>query len=232
MPAPAPETAPVSETAPAPDLTLPEIRALLAPVIAENAAFDGFGRAAIEEAACAANLDAELGLLAFPGGALEVIDAWFASIDTAMLARLTPKKLAKMKVRERIIALVEARLTLLAPRRESLRRALAVLAQPQNIPAATRLGWRTADVMWRAAGDSATDFNHYSKRAILGVVYAATLAVFLNDDSENHSDTRAVLARGIESVMQFEKWKKRRAARRSERLSLTRLIGRLRYPVR
>jgi ubiquinone biosynthesis protein COQ9 len=211
------------------DPTLEEIRAGLAPAIAAAAAFDGFTPLAIANAARDAGVDPDVASLAFPGGAADMVDAWFAHVDGEMLDRLPADRLAAMKIRDRITGLVEARLDIVAPHRESLRRALAVLALPGNIALAARLGWRAADAMWAAAGDTATDFNHYSKRAILGSVYAATLAVFLNDDSEGHTDTRAFLARRIAGVMKFESWKHRRNAAKMERPSLSRFIGRLRY---
>jgi ubiquinone biosynthesis protein COQ9 len=211
------------------DPTLEEIRAGLAPAIAAAAAFDGFTPLAIANAARDAGVDPDVASLAFPGGAADMVDAWFTHVDGEMLDRLPADRLAAMKIRDRITGLVEARLDIVAPHRESLRRALAVLALPGNIALAARLGWRAADAMWAAAGDTATDFNHYSKRAILGSVYAATLAVFLNDDSEGHTDTRAFLARRIAGVMKFESWKHRRNAAKMERPSLSRFIGRLRY---
>jgi ubiquinone biosynthesis protein COQ9 len=211
------------------DPTLDEIRAALAPMIAEGAAFDGFTPVAVADAARKAGVDPDVAQIAFPGGAADMVDAWFASVDAAMLVRLPADTLAAMKIRDRITALVEARLDILAPHRESLRRALAVLALPTNVALAARLGWRAADVMWAAAGDTATDFNHYSKRAILGSVYGATMAVFLNDESEGQANSRAFLARRIAGVMKFESWKHRRAAAKMERPSLSRFIGRLRY---
>lgn len=214
------------------DPTLDEIRAALAPLIAENAAFDGFGPAALADAARRAGVDADVARLAFPGGGRDMVDAWFAAVDAAMAARWPAEKLATLKIRERITALVEARIDLLAPDRESLRRAAALLALPTNAPFAAKLGWRSADHMWRLAGDTATDYNHYSKRAILGAVYAATMAVLLNDESEGLADTRAFLARRIDQVMRFETWKHRRAARTADRPSLARFVGRLRYPGR
>lgn len=214
------------------DPTLDEIRAALAPLIARSAAFDGFGDAALIEAAVRAGTDPDVARLAFPGGGRDMVDAWFADIDLAMAAKWPAEKLATLKIRERITTLVETRIDLLAPDRESLRRALALLALPNNAPHAARLGWRAADLMWRLAGDTATDYNHYSKRAILGAVYASTMAVFLNDDSEDFADTRAFLARRIDAVMRFEGWKHRRAANRIERPSLARFVGRLRYPGR
>lgn len=214
------------------DPTLDEIRTALAPIIAASAAFDGFSDAALCDAAQQLHIDPDVARLAFPGGGRDMVDAWFAGIDHDMAVRCSAESLADMKIRQRIITLVETRLTLVAPHREALRRALAMLALPSNIAFAARLGWRAADRMWRLAGDTATDYNHYSKRAILGSVYGATLAVFLNDDSDDHADTRAFLARRIDGVMRFEGWKHRRAAKRNERPSLARFVGRLRYPGR
>lgn len=212
------------------DPTLDEIRAAMAPVVASNAAFDGWGDEARDAGADALGIDRDVALLAFPGGAVEMIAAWFAQIDAEMLAALPPERLAAMKIRERIAALVEARLTVAAPDREALRRAVAILAMPQNLARAAKLGWHAADVMWRAAGDTATDYNHYTKRTILAGVYAATMTVFLDDDSEGHADTRAFLSRRIDGIMRFEKAKAGFLARGQHRPSLSRFVGRLRYP--
>ncbi|HSI17102.1 MAG TPA: COQ9 family protein [Sphingomonas sp.] len=213
-----------------PDPTLDEIRAALAPLVADNAAFDGWNAKAVESAAGALGLEKSIAAIAFLGGVAEMIDAWFASIDVALAARFTPEQLGNMKIRDRITRLVETRLELVAGNREALRRAVAILAMPQNIAHATKLGWRSADVMWRLAGDTATDYNHYTKRAILGSVYAATVTVFLNDESEGWAATHAFLGRRIEGIMAFEKAKAKWLGRDSHRLSLSRFIGRLRYP--
>ena len=212
------------------DPTLDEIREALAPLVAENAAFDGWNMRAVESAAGTLGIDPGVARLAFPGGATGMIDAWFASVDREMAARFTADQLAAMKIRERITNLVEARLDIAAPHREALRRAAAILAMPQNLKTAAKLGWRSADAMWRLAGDTATDYNHYSKRAILGSVYAATVTVFLNDESDGWADTRAFLSRRIEGIMAFEKAKAKWLGRDSHRLSLSRFVGRLRYP--
>jgi ubiquinone biosynthesis protein COQ9 len=212
-----------------PDPTLDELRAALAPLVADNAAFDGWNAAAVDAAADTLGVDRGIARLAFPKGAADMIDGWFASVDAAMLARFTPDQLAAMKIREKITALVEARLAIVAGHREALRRAVAILAMPQNALHGAKLGWRSADAMWRAAGDTATDYNHYTKRGILAGVYAATITVFLNDESEGWADTRAFLGRRIEGIMRFEKAKAKWVGR-EHRLSLSRFVGRLRYP--
>ena len=213
------------------DPTLDEVRTFLAPILPRHAAFDGWRPEAVAMAASERKVDVEIAQLAFAGGAMDMIDAWFSSIDAGMLEALPPEKLVTMSIRQRIVALVTARLTLLARDREALRRALAVMALPQNSVRAARLGWRSADVMWRAAGDSATDLNHYSKRLTLAGVYAATLLVFVDDESDDWAESRAFLDRRIEGIMRFERAKaKWKGIGGGERLSLARFIGRLRYP--
>lgn len=212
------------------DVTLDELRGLLAPEIAANAAFDGWGEAARDMAAEAVGVDRGVAKLAYPGGAVDMIDAWFAQIDRAMIAAVPADDLSTMKVRQRITALVEARIDAVAPNREALRRAIAILAMPQNVTAAARLGWRTVDLMWRLAGDTATDYNHYTKRGILLGVYGATMTVLLDDESEGLADTRAFLRRRIDGIMRFEKTKADFLRRTQHRPSLSRFIGRLRYP--
>ena len=223
--------APPPDTAPN-DATLDEIRAALAPHLPANAAFDGWTPEAVAMAATSAEIDPDIARLAFKGGAMDMIDAWIAWTDAEMARQLPPEKLDAMKIREKIQAMIEARLAVAAPDKEALRRAMAVQAMPQNLPRTAKIAWRTADRMWRMAGDTATDYNHYTKRAILTGVYGSTLAVFLDDDSEDYAETRAFLARRIENVMQFEKAKAQWTGKGRDRLSLSRFIGRLRYPAR
>jgi ubiquinone biosynthesis protein COQ9 len=214
------------------DPTLDEIREALAPRLAANAAFDGWNDSAVESAAMEIGVDPDIAKLSLKGGPMALIDAWIASVDAEMARRLPPEKLSAMKIRDRITALVATRLDIAAPDREGQRRALAIMAMPQNIPAAARIGWRSADRMWRLAGDTATDFNHYTKRMTLSAVYASTLSVFVNDESEDFAETRAFLDRRIDNVMQFEKVKAQAKTRRDMLPSLSRFVGRLRYPAR
>ena len=214
------------------DPTLDEVRAALAPMIARNAGFDGWSDAAVHAAADEAGVDRDVAKLAFKDNAIDMIDAWVDSIDMELAHRLPAEKLAAMKIRDRITALLATRLEIMAPDRESLRRAMAIMAMPQNLVRSAKIGWRSADRMWRLAGDTASDFNHYTKRMTLSAVYASTLSVFVNDDSDNFADARAFLDRRIDNVMQFEKVKFQAKQRQEYVPSLSRFIGRLRYPAR
>jgi len=212
------------------DMTLPELREALAPLLGSHAAFDGWSERALAMAASELGVPADRARIAFPDGPVQMIDAWFDWIDRAMLAEFTADRIAAMKIRDRIGNLIRFRFSLLRPQKEALRRAVAVLAMPQNALAAGRLAWRSADRIWRVAGDTATDYNHYTKRAILIGVYASTTLVFLDDESDELAATHAFLDRRIDDVMRFEKVKARFTGRAHRRPSLTRFLGRLRYP--
>lgn len=212
--------------------SLDALRLQLAPAIADAAAFDGWSEEAVRCAAEQAGLDPDAAVYAFGGEAMAMIDAWAASVDAAMATALPAEKLAPLKIREKIRTLVLFRLEAIAHQKEALRRAQSIMAMPQNVVSAVRLGWRSADAMWRLAGDTASDYNHYTKRMTLGSIYAATLAVYVGDTSEDHADTKAFLDRRIEGIMKFEKAKARLLRPAEEHFSPARLLGRLRYPAR
>lgn len=212
--------------------SLDELRLELAPALAGAAVWDGWSEAAVRAAASDNGIDPDAALYAFKDGPMAMIAAWIASVDAAMAAALPAERLAGMKIRERIRALVQFRLDAVEADKEALRRALAIMAMPQNLPAALKLGWRSADLMWRLAGDTATDYNHYTKRTILASIYGATLAVFVDDTSEDHAETRAFLGRRLDGVMKFEKVKSQLLNPDREHFSPVRLLGRLRYPAR
>ncbi|WP_128891857.1 COQ9 family protein [Erythrobacter sp. HKB08] len=212
------------------DMTLDELRLALAPEVGNSAVFDGWSDQAVEIAADMAGADPDVARLAYPGGAMDMIAAWIESVDAAMIASFSQEDLAKLPIRERIRTLVQFRLDAIAGQEEALRRATAIMAMPQNAAKSLKTGWNSADLMWRLAGDTATDYNHYTKRTILAGIYAATLAVFAEDDSEGKAETRAFLDRRIEGVMKFEKAKAKWLNPQGETFSLTRFLGRLRYP--
>ena len=172
-----------------------------------HAAFDGFSDDVLRKAAKEAGVS--LGDMArlFENGPASLIEFYSIWADTAMETRLAAMDLKAMKIRARIAAAVKARLTVLQPHKEAARRAAAMLSLPMHAALGAKLLYRTVDAMWRATGDTSTDFNFYTKRGILAGVYGATALRWFNDTSENEKDTDEFLAARIENVMQFEKFK-------------------------
>jgi len=213
------------------DMTLDELRVALAGRIAGHAVFDGWTETALAGAAAELGVPADRAALCFPGGAIDMIDAWFADIDANMARKLDDAGITGWKIRDRIRGAVLARLDDAMAHPDALRRALAVLARPANMPRATRLCWRAADAMWRAAGDKSVDIAWYTKRATLGTIYAATLMAWMDDDSDGFADTRAFLDRRIDDVMNVEKLKAQLRPNPDRHFSPARFLGRLRYRI-
>ena len=163
--------------------------------------FDGWTTAAMRSGAQDAGLpDADVERL-FPRGPDEMIALFVAQADRGMAEELARLDLSAMRIRDRIATAVRVRLTGNAAHREAVRKAVALQALPRNGPGGLRALYRTVDAIWYAAGDRSTDFSFYTRRLLLGAVYASTLLFWLDDDTEDFKATWAFLDRRIGNVM-------------------------------
>ncbi len=194
-----------------------------------HVAFDGWTPRLMREAAEVAGVDHNEMRLAFPDGALDLVDYFLADGDRRMAEALAGEDLAAMKVRARITRAVRTRIEADGPHREAVRRAVTLLALPTSGGRGPRALYRTVDAIWRAAGDTATDFNFYTKRATLAGVYSAVTLYWLADRSEDFADTWAFLDARIEDVMRFEKAKASVLGIVDKLPDPFALLGRLRY---
>ena len=170
---------------------------------APHVAFDGWGEAALAAGAEDAGYDANTAKRLFPEGAVDAI-AHFATIsDREMIKAMEAADLGTMRVRDRIIFGVRARLEFLGPYREAVRGGLGVLANPLHAGLMAHITHTTVDHIWYMAGDRSADFNYYTKRGLLAAVYGPTVLYWLNDQSENCEDTWDFLARRIDDVLKI-----------------------------
>ncbi len=207
-----------------------EMRPEILAAVITHVPFDGWSDAAIKNAAKDLDLPPDFMRMAYAGGVSEMIEAHLANLDTELEKVLAKAKLDKMKIRDRIKTAVLARLKLNEPDKELVRRTVGFLALPTNAPLSAKCLWRTCDLMWRMAGDTSTDYNHYTKRMILGGVYSTTLLTWLNDKSDDYQDTKAFLDRRIENVMEFEKFKFKAKEAIGDLPDPFEILGKIRYP--
>jgi len=194
-----------------------------------HAARLGWTDAAFETAAKDAGLTAGEAALACPRGAADLFYAFADRADQAMLQALEDLDLASMRYSQRVKAAVQVRLQAQEPYKDAARAMTRSLTRPDRAPVAARLLWRTADHIWRALGDTSTDENYYSKRAILCAVLGSTYARWFSDNSPGCEDTWAFLDARIANVMQFEKFKARLKPLSEGVQSAVGVAARLRY---
>ena len=185
----------------------------------------GWTRRLIDAAAPGAGLSTADAQLLLPEGPRDLAALFARRHDDRALAALDSVDPASLKVRERIRAGVLARCQAAMEDGEATRRWCGFLTLPPNAPLGLRLAWTSADRLWRWAGDTATDENHYTKRTLLAEILISTLAIRLAmgaNAAAAHLDSR------IEAVMAFERWKAGvKPAAVADRAA--RILGKLRY---
>ena len=163
----------------------------------------GWSQALLERAALEEEGDASLGWRLFPKGPMEAIELWHQCLDQEMEAILPPPE--ELRVRERVIMGVKTRLLLLAPHREAARKTATYLARPSHVGRGGRLLYQTVSKIWYYAGDTATDYNFYTKRALLAGVYSATFLYWVRDESDQFENTWIFLEKRINEVLSLPK---------------------------
>jgi ubiquinone biosynthesis protein COQ9 len=174
-----------------------------------NVPFDGWTQRALRRGLTDAGLDPEDAPLLFPGGAPDMIEAFFDLMDRRMEEEAARVDMSGLRTPERVRAVIALRLRQNRPYKEAIRRALALLALPVNAGLAAACTTRTVDSIWHAAGDRSADFSWYTKRAILAGVYSATLLYWLNDSSEDDTATLAFLDRRLVDVRRIGQIRRR-----------------------
>ena len=191
--------------------------------------FDGWTKLSLSKAVKDTELPKGADELYFPGGPIEILEFWASEHDAETLAKIQTKGLHNMRIRDKVTECVWIWLTELEDHEQASRRAIARLALPDALGQGPKQLWRSADMIWRAIGDTSTDGNFYSKRTILSGVLGSSLVAYLADDTEGKSKARAFLEARIGNVMKFEKTKFAMRKRRETMPEPAEILGRLRY---
>lgn len=182
-------------------------RAGLLDAIRPEVPFDGWSETAFRAAVAAEGMDPALARVICPRGAIDLACDYHRAADRAAEAAIRAEDWPGMSYREKVAASVRLRLELVDP--ELVRRAASAFALPHNAATGAKLMWESADTIWRALGDSSTDGNWYTKRAMLSGVLSATVLFWMGDESEGHAESWAFLDNRIAEVMQIERIKGR-----------------------
>ena len=170
------------------------------------AASEGWSGDLAARAAAAIGLSRGETELLVPHGARDLAALLARRHDETALRHLSTLDPAALKIRERIRVAALARIDAAMADEGAIRRWMGFLALPHHLPLATRLVWASADGLWRWAGDTATDENHYSKRAILAGILVSCLATAL---TSGRGAAETMLDARIENVMAYERFKAR-----------------------
>lgn len=193
------------------------------------APFEGWTNLTLKRAARDAGFPEGSDELYFEDGVGEILDFWALQLNSQAEAEISKLDLDALKIRERVTQGVLARLQAFGQNEEAARRASSRLILPDLAATGVKQIWQAADMIWRAIGDTSTDANYYSKRAILSSVIGSTLPVWLADQSEDKAKGRAFLEARIENVMAFEKLKWNVKSKTKDLPNPAEILGQIRY---
>ena len=172
----------------------------------QQVAFDGWTETAYAAALKQAHMTRAEADKHFPGGLADCVEYFAVSVDEGMQERIKAERnFARMRVRDKITFAVRARLEIMLPHREAVRRLMLWYAMPLHMPSGARRFYRAVDMIWVAAGDTSTDYNFYTKRVLLSAVLKATILFWLGDETPGCSATWDFLDRRIGDVMKLGK---------------------------
>lgn len=182
---------------------LERLRDGLLDAVLPHVPFDGWTLTALRRGAGEIGCDMADAHRAFPHGPADMVEFFSRRADRRMVEALAEHDLAAAGMNARVKAAIRMRLEQAAPHREAVQRAVAFLSMPQYAALGAQCMYRTVDAVWRAAGDTATDWNFYSKRGLLAAVFGATVLYWLGDRSEDSADTWEFLDRRLADAGRF-----------------------------
>jgi len=169
--------------------------------------FEGWNDQALKQAVAAAGFEEKFTDLIFENGVIDIADFFISSIDQEMIKKIKGLQLSKMKVRDKIKTVVKIRLMLDNEHKLSVKKLINFYSHPKRVAYALKNSYKIADLIWYEIGDQSTDFNFYTKRAILSKVYIRTLNYFVDDNSKDNTKTWQFLDQQVEKVMRFAAFK-------------------------
>ncbi|MBZ4021215.1 ubiquinone biosynthesis protein [Rhodobacter sp. TJ_12] len=186
-------------------LEVSRLRADLLDAIEPHVPFDGWSEPAFKAAIADLEIDPALARLACPRGAVDLAVEYHRAADRQLAEALAAADFEGMRFRDKVAAAVRMRFDLVD--RDLVSRGASIFALPQNAATGAKLVWDTADLIWRALGDTSEDYNWYTKRLTLSGVISSTTLFWIGDDSEDHAESWAFLDHRIENVLAFDKVK-------------------------
>ena len=161
----------------------------------------GFNKNMLIKAAENCNVtEGNLGRL-FPEGIYELKEYFFNETDIEMLKKINQLKNKNIRIRDKIYNGVIIRLKIFQKNKDAIKHIF--VSESSNPIKSIKNLWNTADLIWKSAGDTSTDYNHYTKRLLLSWVYLSTLLCWFNDSKKDIAETKFFLNRRIDEVLKF-----------------------------
>ncbi len=138
----------------------------------------------------------------FPNGIDDLILRYINRIDISMIKSIQKNKEAR--IQDMISSALKYRFTVINKQKSVVAKTNKFLVLKPKL--ALYLAWKTSDSIWSTIGDKSTDFNYYTKRSLLSLVYISTLAYWRSNKKQE--DINNFIDRRIKGIIKFGMLKK------------------------
>ena len=143
--------------------------------------------------------------LLFPEGNIDFIKFTLEQLNKELEECCRKIDLIRLPVHKRIKKVLLLKISLMSKNKLFYRSIFFKLLVPnKNFSLSTQL-YNSVDQIWFIAGDSSTDFNFYTKRLILSVIYSRIMLYFFNNN--NQDELEDILDDSLQRVSKIPKIK-------------------------
>ena len=139
--------------------------------------------------------------LMFPSFEYDVLKYLIAQNNSLVEKNYNSFNNSRLKTRDKIKTIMELKFDSNAYLKDALPEMLKFLLRPGNIFMSIKMLHQNSDFIWKLAGDKSNDFNYYSKRGLLSMVYLATLIYWLNDKSNKGIGTKNFISKSVDGIV-------------------------------
>ena len=139
--------------------------------------------------------------LMFPSFEYDVLKYLIAQNNSLVEKNYNSFNNSRLKTRDKIKTIMELKFDSNAYLKDALPEMLKFLLRPGNIFMSIKMLHQNSDFIWKLAGDKSNDFNYYSKRGLLSMVYLATLIYWLNDKSNKVIGTKNFISKSVDGIV-------------------------------
>ena len=139
--------------------------------------------------------------LIFPSFEYDVLKYLIAQNNSLVEKNYNSFNNTRLKTRDKIKTIMELKFDSNAYLKDALPEMLKFLLRPGNIFMSIKMLHQNSDFIWKLAGDKSNDFNYYSKRGLLSMVYLATLIYWLNDKSNKGIGTKNFISKSVDGIV-------------------------------
>ena len=158
----------------------------------------GLSKNTLESISKKYGLDANETELLFPEGNIDFIKFTLEQLNNELEEYCREIDLIRLPVHKRIKKVLLSKISLMNKNKVFYRSIfLNLLIPKKNFSLSSQL-YNSVDQIWFIAGDSSTDFNFYTKRLILSVIYSRIMLFFFNNN--NQQELEDILDESLQRV--------------------------------